>query len=128
MLVDSYDLQSKDILLGEFVTDELVSDAEEYLAYVASPLGVRMEDMKATYYVKRFISCYVFREICVQQSYAGGSTWDMSESGKAKDGYADKYKIYDAGLKELEAAITVEKLTGEEKESVGFMAVPLYRG
>lgn len=127
MLLDVEDLKTKDELLGESVTQELIAEAEEYLRYQAERIGVSADAIQPTYYVKRFLALHVFREICMRKSFTGARAFGVGDMGEGKDSFAGKYNFYVSELKRLEAAMTAAALTGEAK-SGGCRTVSLYRG
>lgn len=126
MLLQVNDLKDKDELLGESVTEALIGEAEEYLRAAAAGLGVAWDTVQPTYYVRRFLTVYVFRELCMRKSYTGAQAWG-SGSADDKDSYAGKYSFYRDEMKRLEASMTVQALTGAAVQS-GYGSVQLYRG
>lgn len=126
MLLQVDDLRDKDDLLGESVTEALIGEAEEYLRASAEGLGVAWETVQPTYYVRRFLTVYVFRELCMRKSYTGSQAWG-SGSADDKDSYAGKYGFYCDEMKRLEASMTAQALTGAAVKS-GYGSVQLYRG
>ena len=126
MLLQVNDLKDKDELLGESVTEALIGEAEEYLRAAAAGLGVAWDTVQPTYYVRRFLTVYVFRELCMRKSYTGAQAWG-SGSADDKDSYAGKYSFYCDEMKRLEASMTAAALTGEAV-SKGYGSVELYRG
>ncbi len=126
MILQADDLKDKDELLGESVTDALISEAEEYLRAAAEGLGVAWEAVQPTYYVRRFLAVYVFRELCIRKSYTGSQAWG-SGSADDKDSYSGKYGFYRDEMKRLEASMTAQALTGVAVQS-GYGSVALYRG
>ena len=125
MLLQADALRDKDELLGTSVTDALISEAEEYLRAAAAGLGVPWEAVQPTYYVRRFLTVYVFRELCMRKSYTGTQTWGSGSDDQ--DSYAGKYSFYRDEMKRLEASMTAAALTGEAV-SRGYGSVALYRG
>ena len=125
MLLQADALQDKDELLGTSVTDALISEAEEYLRAAAAGLGVAWDTVQPTYYVRRFLTVYVFRELCMRKSYTGTQTWGSGSDDR--DSYAGKYSFYRDEMKRLEASMTAAALTGEAV-SKGYGSVELYRG
>ena len=125
MLLQADALRDKDELLGASVTDDLITEAEEYLRAAAAGLGVPWEAVQPTYYVRRFLTVYVFRELCVRKSYTGAQAWGSGSDDQ--DSYAGKYSFYRDEMKRLEASITAAALTGEAV-SRGYGSVALYRG
>ena len=125
MLLQADALRDKDELLGASVTDDLITEAEEYLRTAAAGLGVPWEAVQPTYYVRRFLTVYVFRELCMRKSYTGTQTWGSGSDDQ--DSYAGKYSFYRDEMKRLEASITAAALTGEAV-SRGYGSVALYRG
>ena len=126
MLLQADALQDKDELLGTSVTDALISEAEEYLRAAAAGLGVAWDTVQPTYYVRRFLTVYVFRELCVRKSYTGARAWG-SGGADDKDSYAGKYGFYRDEMKRLEASMTAQALTGAAVSN-GYGSVELYRG
>ena len=120
------DLKDKDELLGTSVTEELITEAEEYLRAVAEGLGVAWETVQPTCYVRRFLTVYVFRELCIRRSFTGAQAWG-SGGADDKDSYAGKYGFYRDEMKRLEASMTAQALTGAAVQS-GYGSVQLYRG
>ena len=82
--------------------------------------------MQPTYYVRRFLTVYVFRELCIRKSYTGAQAWG-SGAADDKDSYAGKYSFYRDEMKRLEASMSAAALTGEAV-SRGYGSVALYRG
>ena len=119
------DLKDKDELLGTSVTDTLIAEAEEYLRASADGLGVAWETVQPTYYVRRFLTVYVFRELCIRRSFTGAQTWGSGAGDQ--DSYAGKYGFYRDEMKRLEASMTAQALTGAAVQS-GYGSVQLYRG
>ena len=119
------DLKDKDELLGTSVTDDLIAEAEEYLRAAAEGLGVAWEAVQPTYYVRRFLTVYVFRELCIRRSFTGAQTWGSGTGDQ--DSYAGKYGFYRDEMKRLEASMTAQALTGAAVQS-GYSSVQLYRG
>lgn len=119
------DLKDKDELLGTSVTDTLIAEAEEYLRASADGLGVAWETVQPTYYVRRFLTVYVFRELCIRRSFTGAQTWGSGVGDQ--DSYAGKYGFYRDEMKRLEASMTAQALTGAAVQS-GYGSVQLYRG
>lgn len=126
MLLQADALQDKDELLGASVTDDLITEAEEYLRAAAASLGVAWDAVQLTYYVRRFLTVYVFRELCIRKSYTGAQAWG-SGGVDDKDSYAGKYSFYRDEMKRLEASMTAAALTGEAVSN-GYGSVELYRG
>lgn len=126
MLLQADNLKDKDELLGALVTEELIAEAEEYLRAAAAGLGVAWDTVQPTYYVRRFLTVYVFRELCVRKSYTGARAWG-SGGADDKDSYAGKYGFYRDEMKRLEASMTAQALTGEAVSN-GYGSVELYRG
>lgn len=126
MLLQADALQNKDELLGASVTDDLITEAEEYLRAAAAGLGVAWDTVQPTYYVRRFLTVYVFRELCIRKSYTGAQAWG-SGGADDKDSYAGKYSFYRDEMKRLEASMTAAALTGEAVSN-GYSSVELYRG
>ena len=125
MLLQADALRDKDELLGASVTDDLITEAEEYLRAAAAGLGVPWEAVQPTYYVRRFLTVYVFRELCIRKSYTGAQAWGSSADDK--DSYAGKYSFYRDEMKRLEASMTAAALTGEA-QTVSYGSIELYRG
>lgn len=125
MLLQADSLKDKDELLGASVTEELVIEAEEYLRAAAEGLGVAWEAVQPTYYVRRFLAVYVFRELCIRRSFTGAQTWGSGAGDQ--DSYAGKYGFYRDEMKRLEASMTAQALTGAAVQS-GYGSVQLYRG
>ena len=126
MLLQADALQDKDELLGASVTDDLIKEAEEYLRAAAAGLGVAWDAVQPTYYVRRFLTVYVFRELCIRKSYTGAQAWG-SGGADDKDSYAGKYSFYRDEMKRLEASMTAAALTGEA-QTVSYGSIELYRG
>ena len=125
MLLQADALQDKDELLGASVTDDLITEAEEYLRAAAAGLGVAWDTVQPTYYVRRFLTVYVFRELCMRKSYTGTQTWGSGSDDR--DSYAGKYSFYRDEMKRLETSMTATALTGEAVSN-GYGSVELYRG
>ena len=125
MLLQATELRDKDELLGTSVTDDLIAEAEEYLRAAAEGLGVAWEAVQPTYYVRRFLTVYVFRELCIRRSFTGAQTWGSGTGDQ--DSYAGKYGFYRDEMKRLEASMTAQALTGAAVQS-GYSSVQLYRG
>ena len=125
MLLQADALRDKDELLGVSVTDDLITEAEEYLRAAAAGLGVAWDAVQPTYYVRRFLTVYVFRELCMRKSYTGTQTWGSGSDDR--DSYAGKYSFYRDEMKRLEASMTAAALTGEA-QTVSYGSIELYRG
>ena len=125
MLLQADNLKDKDELLGALVTEELIAEAEEYLRAAAAGLGVAWDTVQPTYYVRRFLTVYVFRELCVRKSYTGAQTWGSGAGDQ--DSYGGKYGFYRDEMKRLEASMTAQALTGAAVSN-GYGSVELYRG
>lgn len=125
MLLQADALQDKDELLGASVTDDLITEAEEYLRAAAAGLGVAWDAVQPTYYVRRFLTVYVFRELCIRKSYTGAQAWGSDSDDR--DSYAGKYSFYRDEMKRLEASMTAAALTGEAAGS-SYGSIALYRG
>ena len=125
MLLQADALQDKDELLGASVTDDLIKEAEEYLRAAAAGLGVAWDAVQPTYYVRRFLTVYVFRELCIRKSYTGAQAWGSGSDDR--DSYAGKYSFYRDEMKRLEASMTAAALTGAAAGS-SYGSIALYRG
>ena len=125
MLLQADALRDKDELLGASVTGDLIAEAEEYLRAAAAGLGVAWDAVQPTYYVRRFLTVYVFRELCMRKSFTGAQTWGSGAGDQ--DSYAGKYGFYRDEMKRLEASMTAQALTGAAVQS-GYGSVQLYRG
>ena len=125
MLLQADALRDKDELLGTSVTDDLITEAEEYLRVAATGLGVPWEAVQPTYYVRRFLTIYVFRELCMRKSYTGTQTWGSGSDDR--DSYAGEYSFYRDEMKRLEASMTAAALTGAAAGS-SYGSIALYRG
>lgn len=125
MLLQATELRDKDELLGTSVTDDLIAEAEEYLCAAAEGLGVAWEAVQPTYYVRRFLTVYVFRELCIRRSFTGAQTWGSGAGDQ--DSYAGKYGFYRDEMKRLEASMTAQALTGTAVSS-SYGSVELHRG
>lgn len=125
MLLQADALQDKDELLGASVTGDLIAEAEEYLRAAAAGLGVAWDAVQPTYYVRRFLTVYVFRELCMRKSYTGTQTWGSGSDDR--DSYAGKYSFYRDEMKRLEASMTADALTGAA-QTVSYGSIELYRG
>ena len=124
MLLQATELRDKDELLGTSVTDDLIAEAEEYLRAVAEGLGVAWEVVQPTCYVRRFLTVYVFRELCMRKSFTGAQAWGGSDD---RDSYAGKYSFYRDEMKRIEASMTAAALTGTAVSS-SYGSVELHRG
>ena len=124
MLLRATELRDKDELLGTSVTDDLITEAEEYLRAAAAGLGVAWEAVQPTYYVRRFLTVYVFRELCMRKSFTGAQVWGGSDD---RDSYAGKYSFYRDEMKRIEASMTAAALTGTAVSS-SYGSVELHRG
>ena len=125
MLLQADALLDKDELLGASVTDDLIKEAEEYLRAAAAGLGVAWDAVQPTYYVRRFLTVYVFRELCIRKSYTGAQAWGSGSDDR--DSYAGKYSFYRDEMKRLEASMTAAALTGAAAGS-SYGSIALYRG
>ena len=125
MLLQADALRDKDELLGASVTDDLITEAEEYLRAAAAGLGVAWDTVQPTYYVRRFLTVYVFRELCMRKSYTGTQIWGSGSDDR--DSYAGKYSFYRDEMKRLEASMTAAALTGAAAGS-SYGSIALYRG
>lgn len=128
MLLNVEELRGRDELLGDYVTEALIAEAEEYIQELANEFNVLPDAIKATYHVKQMLAAYVFKSICIMKSFGAPSSWNASNDGGQSDSYSAKYKFYSELLSSLERSLTEEKLTGAFKQTGGYGVVELYRG
>lgn len=128
MLLNANDLTGKDELFNNeeilAVAPDLLQDAEEYLKYKAFQVNVAFENIKPTYTVRRFLTDYVFKELCLRKAYGAPKTWDK---GADIDVYASKYEFYKKDLATIEASLDAYELTGNSSDE-SYRAVSIGRG
>ncbi len=131
LLVTVDELMVKDDLLGTSVTEDVIQEAQDYLFQVASEMNIDVALVQPTYTVKRFITMYVFKELCMRKSYVGtrNTTYGKSSSDDA-DSYALKYEFYKNELTTLERGLTESALTGTTSHSGagGYRTISIHRG
>ena len=125
------ELYTKDDLLGNSVTEEVIEEAQEYLFQIARSMNINADLVMPTYTVKRFITMYVFKELCMRKSYVGtrNTTYGKSSSEDA-DSYALKYEFYKNELTLLERSLTEVALTGtsSDNKTGGYRTIAIHRG
>lgn len=124
MLYDEGLISEADELLSPNLTSEILEKAEKWLYYLADKLNVPHDAVKPGFIVQELITCYAFREICVQKSYSMPSAWNDGNSG---DFYSKKLHYYENKIKMLEGRITAEDLAGKDSGYKGSRTISLKR-
>ncbi len=124
-------IRSSDDLLGPNLTDDIMEKAEQWFAYFATSLDVKLDEIVPSFVVTELITAYAMREVCIKKSFgAGAPVWLGSAQSKnaSLDYFSQKLKFYEAKIKELENRITAADLTGGKAGKNGYRSVELYRG
>lgn len=117
-----------DELVGREVSEDIMQKAYEWLFYFANRLGVEKEAITYSFVVHELLAMYAYREVCVKKGY--GSI-GMSYRGQQRDDhYTNKLRTYDMRIKQLEAMLTAEDITGDTTSGTrdNYRTVRLYRG
>ena len=117
-----------DELVGREVSEDIMTKAYEWLFYFANKLGVEREDIAYSFIVCELLTMYAYREVCIKKGYGAIGTPYRGQSGD--DHYTNKSKTYDARIKQLEATITAEDITGDNTSGkrANYRAIQLFRG
>ena len=117
-----------DELVGREVSEDIMTKAYEWLFYFASKLGVGRDDIAYSFIVRELLAMYAYREVCVKKGYGAIGTPYRGQNGD--DHYTNKSKTYDARIKQLEATLTAEDLTGDNTSGkrANYRAIQLFRG
>lgn len=117
-----------DELVGREVSEDIMTKAYEWLFYFASKLGVEREDIAYSFIIRELLTMYAYREVCVKKGYGAIGTPYRGQNGD--DHYTNKSKTYDARIKQLEATITAEDITGDNTSGkrANYRAIQLFRG
>lgn len=118
-----------DELVGPVVTQPDLDDADEYLDDLIKSLDddYSIDDVAATLprKVKKLLIAYVCREICVKKTGAGSSAF---RDQKAGDKWGDKLPYFQDRVRELEAQMSIELITGEIVASSPVGTINVERG
>lgn len=117
-----------DELVGREVSEDIMQKAYEWLFYFANRLSVEKEAITYSFVVRELLAMYAYREVCVKKGY--GSI-GMSYRGQQRDDhYTNKLRTYDMRIKQLEAMLTAEDITGDTTSGTrdNYRTVRLYRG
>lgn len=117
-----------DELVGREVSEDIMTKAYEWLFYFANKLGVGREDIAYSFIVRELLAMYAYREVCLKKGYGAIGTPYRGQSGD--DHYTNKSKSYDARIKQLEATLTAEDLTGDNTSGkrANYRVVRIFRG
>lgn len=117
-----------DELVGREVSEDIMTKAYEWLFYFANKLGVEREDIAYSFIVRELLTMYAYREVCIKKGYGAIGTPYRGQNGD--DHYTNKSKTYDARIKQLEATITAEDITGDNTSGkrANYRAIQLFRG
>lgn len=117
-----------DELVGREVSEDIMMKAYEWLFYFANKLGVGREDIAYSFIVRELLAMYAYREVCLKKGYGAIGTPYRGQSGD--DHYTNKSKSYDARIKQLEATLTAEDLTGDNTSGkrANYRVLRIFRG
>lgn len=117
-----------DELVGREVSEDIMTKAYEWLFYFANKLGVGREDIAYSFIVRELLAMYAYREVCLKKGYGAIGTPYRGQSGD--DHYTNKSKSYDARIKQLEATLTAEDLTGDNTSGkrANYRVLRIFRG
>ena len=117
-----------DELVGREVSEDIMTKAYEWLFYFANKLGVEREGIAYSFIVRELLAMYAYREVCLKKGYGALGTPYRGQSGD--DHYTNKSKTYDARIKQLEATLTAEDLTGDNTSGKrsNYRVVRIFRG
>lgn len=117
-----------DELVGREVSEDIMTKSYEWLFYFASKLGVEREEIAYSFIVRELLAMYAYREVCLKKGYGALGTPYRGQSGD--DHYTNKSKTYDARIKQLEATLTAEDLTGDNTSGKrsNYRVVRIFRG
>ena len=117
-----------DELVGREVSEDIMTKAYEWLFYFASKLVVEREDIAYSFIVRELLTMYAYREVCIKKGYGAIGTPYRGQSGD--DHYTNKSKTYDARIKQLEATLTAEDLTGDNTSGkrANYRVIRMFRG
>lgn len=117
-----------DELVGREVSEDIMTKAYEWLFYFANKLGVEREDIAYSFIVRELLAMYAYREVCVKKGYGAIGTPYRGQNGD--DHYTNKSKTYDARIKQLEATITAEDITGDNTSGkrANYRVIRMFRG
>lgn len=121
-------LNSSDDLLGELVTEEVTSQAWEWLYHFANRLGVARDEVEPSFVVAELVKAYAYREVCYRKGYHVGGEYYRGQGEGGTDYYALKGKMYTQRVAELEKSITASDLTGDSENKPTYRTVRLFRG
>ena len=117
-----------DELVGREVSEDIMTKSYEWLFYFASKLGVGREEIAYSFIVRELLAMYAYREVCIKKGYGAIGTPYRGQNGD--DHYTNKSKTYDARIKQLEATLTAEDLTGDNTSGKrsNYRVVRIFRG
>lgn len=117
-----------DELVGREVSEDIMTKAYEWLFYFANKLGVEREDIAYSFIVRELLAMYAYREVCIKKGYGAIGTPYRGQNGD--DHYTNKSKTYDARIKQLEATITAEDITGDNTSGkrANYRVIRMFRG
>ena len=117
-----------DELVGREVSEDIMMKAYEWLFYFANKLGVEREDIAYSFIVRELLAMYAYREVCIKKGYGAIGTPYRGQNGD--DHYTNKSKTYDARIKQLEATLTAEDLTGDNTSGKrsNYRVIRIFRG
>ena len=105
------------------VTDADLLAADEYLADLAASMDYTLVDVPAPlpYKVKRLLIAFVCREVCARK--AGGAIGMAFKGQDAGDKWSAKLPYFAGLVRDLEAQITPEVLTGHRTAAAGTIEI-----
>ena len=117
-----------DELVGREVSEDIMMKACEWLFYFSNKLGVGREDIAYSFIVRELLAMYAYREVCIKKGYGAIGTPYRGQNGD--DHYTNKSKTYDARIKQLEATLTAEDLTGDNTSGKrsNYRTIRIFRG
>ena len=117
-----------DELVGREVSEDIMMKACEWLFYFSNKLGVGREDIAYSFIVRELLAMYAYREVCIKKGYGAIGTPYRGQNGD--DHYTNKSKTYDARIKQLEATLTAEDLTGDNTSGKRskYRTIRIFRG
>ena len=112
-----------DELVKPVVSDADLMAADEYVADLAASMDYTLADVPnpLPYKVKRLLIAFVCREVCARK--AGGAVGAAFKGQDTGDKWASKLPYFSALVRDLEAQITPEVLTGNRTAIAGTIEI-----